>query len=94
MAIVEVNLPGRAYSIHIGAGTIARLGSSLRDRSAARLATIITDSNVGPLYAQGLADSLGAAGFDVATLTVPAGESSKSLRHADEPDDEYIYWPN
>ena len=83
MAIVEVNLPGRAYSIHIGAGTIARLGSSLRDRSAARLATIITDSNVGPLYAQGLADSLRAAGFDVATLTVPAGESSKSLRHAE-----------
>lgn len=83
MAIVEVNLPGRAYSINIGAGMIARLGSALRDRSAARLATIITDSNVGPLYGQGLADSLVAAGFEVATLTVPAGEPSKSLQQAE-----------
>ena len=83
MTIVEVNLPGRAYSIHIGAGTIARLGPALRDRSAARLATIISDANVGPLYGQALADSLDAAGFDVATLTVPAGESSKSLQQAE-----------
>lgn len=83
MATVEVNLPGRAYSINIGTGTIARLGLSLRERCAARLATIITDSNVGPLYAQGLADSLVAAGFEVATLAVPAGESSKSLRQAE-----------
>jgi 3-dehydroquinate synthase len=82
-AIVEVNLPGRAYSINIGAGTIGQLGSSLRSLSAARRAAIITDSNVGPLYGQALADSLAAAGFDLVTLTVPAGELSKSLQQAE-----------
>ncbi len=43
-------------------------------------AAILTDSNVGPLYAAGLARSLRSAGMDVLeTVEVPAGEGSKSL---------------
>lgn len=43
-------------------------------------AVVLTDSNVGPLYAAGLVRSLEGAGVSVAeTVEVPAGEKSKSL---------------
>lgn len=40
---------------------------------------IITDSNVGPLYADKALGSLRESGFQPSLITVPAGESSKSL---------------
>lgn len=42
-------------------------------------AMIVTDSNVGPLYAKRVADSLTKAGFVPALFTFPAGEESKRL---------------
>lgn len=81
-ATVEVNLPGREYAIEIGRGVIGRLGTRLRGLTAASQAMVVTDSNVGPLYSQGLLDSLAAAGFDADVATVPAGDVSKSLRQA------------
>jgi len=82
VTVVDVDLPGRAYAIQIGSGTLAQLGPRLRQRSTARLATVITDANVGPLYAARVEASLGAADFDATTLSVPAGEGSKSLQQA------------
>jgi len=40
---------------------------------------LVTDSNVAPLYAGGVAKSLNAAGFETTTVVVPAGEASKSM---------------
>jgi 3-dehydroquinate synthase len=82
IAIVEVALPGRAYSVEIASGLTDRLGARLRELSQARQALLVTDSNVGPLYAAHVAASLSAAGFAVATHTVPAGDASKSLEEA------------
>lgn len=82
VTVVDVALPGRAYAVEIGSGNLARLGPRLRQCSAARLATVITDTTVGPLYAAKVEDSLRAADFGAATLTVPAGEASKSLQQA------------
>ncbi|MCA1728758.1 MAG: 3-dehydroquinate synthase, partial [Actinobacteria bacterium] len=43
-------------------------------------AVLLTDSVVGPLYASSVAGALKRAGWDLLdTVTVPAGESSKSL---------------
>jgi 3-dehydroquinate synthase len=41
---------------------------------------LITDRNVGRLHAKAAEASLQAAGFDVVTITVPAGETAKSLK--------------
>jgi 3-dehydroquinate synthase len=40
---------------------------------------VVTDSNVGPLYAETVIQSLRAVGKEPHLITVPAGESSKSL---------------
>jgi 3-dehydroquinate synthase len=43
-------------------------------------AVLLTDSNVGPLHAPSVTDALRRAGWDLLdTVTVPAGEGSKSL---------------
>ncbi|MFH1417182.1 MAG: 3-dehydroquinate synthase [Planctomycetota bacterium] len=81
-ASVVVGLPGRAYPINIGSGLLAGAGACLRGRSSAQRVTVVTDSNVGPLYAEKLSTSLEQAGFQCHVLTVPAGDASKSAAQA------------
>ncbi len=78
MSTLRVNLPGREYDIVCQPGALDRAGSLLRPLLRGRLAAIVTDSNVEPLYASRLARSLHLAGFKPAVLEVPAGEPSKS----------------
>lgn len=81
-ATIMVDLPGRAYSIHVDPGLLSRVGELVRGRCAARRITVVTDSNVGPLYVPRLQASLRDAGFDPIVFTVPAGDGSKSLDQA------------
>ena len=85
---IEVNLPDeRAYPVRIGAGILASLGRNVRDMeqfAQTRSVLVITDANVGPLYLGKARASLADAGFNVADITVPAGEESKSLDVAGE----------
>jgi len=83
-ATIKVDLPGRAYSIHVEAGLLSGVGELLRMRLDARSVTVVTDSNVGPLYAERLVASLTGAGFETVVVTVPAGDASKSLSQAAE----------
>ena len=82
LATVEVPIPGRAYRIDIGAGLLSDLGRRLRERCGARRATIVTDDNVGPLYAGKAKGSLQAGGCEANVLTVAAGDTSKSWEQA------------
>lgn len=79
---IEVALPGRAYPIDIGAGALSRLGGRLRERCDAGRATVITDANVGSLYADKVAGALASSGIEHDVLTVPPGDASKSLAQA------------
>lgn len=85
---VSVGIPGEApYDVRIGADVLAELGESLRAVPAlakARQLLVVTDSNVEPLYLAEAQRSLTAAGFAVDSMTVPAGEESKSLAVAGE----------
>lgn len=85
---IIVNLPGEtSYDVRIGSGILETLGQHVRKLSAcasAKQALIITDSNVAPLYLQPAKVSLHEAGFQTFEITVPAGESSKSLAVAGE----------
>lgn len=76
---VRVDLPGRAYSVQIGSGLLASLGTLLQSRSMAERATVVTDTAVGPLYLEKACEGLRRVRIEPRTITVPAGESSKSL---------------
>ena len=83
-ASVRVNLPSREYDITIGAGLLTEVGDIIRRQCDAKRATVVTDTHVGPLYADMLERSLHTAGFDHTRITVPAGDASKSLEQAAE----------
>ena len=77
--ILTVDLPGRAYDIEIQRGMLDRAGERCRALlpRAVRL-YLVTDSNVAPLYGARVERSLAAAGFQVKTSVVPAGEHAKN----------------
>jgi 3-dehydroquinate synthase len=70
----EVSLPG--YVVTIAAGALDRIGEIVRGSAPAHRYAIITDDNVGPLYAPRVAAALRVA--DSATFTMPSGEAHKT----------------
>src|SRR4051812_41045147 len=80
MRVVTVPLPDRAYPIWIGREILARLGPECARQQLGRRCAIITDRHVARLYAKPVLESLAASGFDPFLVSVPAGETSKSLR--------------
>lgn len=77
--LVHVPLGERAYDILIGPGLITRAGGELSARLKGRRAAIITDEHVGSRYLASLMDSLQTDGIEAVSLTLPAGEKTKSL---------------
>jgi 3-dehydroquinate synthase len=76
---VPVRLDARSYDIVIGPGLIARAASHIAPYIRAPRVIIITDAHVGPLYAKPLAADCAARGMRCDTLTLPAGEATKSF---------------
>ncbi|MFA4945424.1 MAG: 3-dehydroquinate synthase [Lentisphaeria bacterium] len=82
MRTVHVNLPGRAYAIHIGTGpdTAAAARAGLAALVRGRRCCVLTDSQVAPLHARPLKALLEGAGATLTDpLVIPAGEASKTL---------------
>jgi 3-dehydroquinate synthase len=77
---LKANPEARSYTIHIGNGLLAKLGDHCRRLKLGERCVIITDHNVGPKYADPVVRALKMAGFVPSTITVPAGESAKSLK--------------
>lgn len=91
MKTLTVSLPGRDYEIRIAPGLLDRAGADCKAvlPGASRIG-IVTDSNVGPLYAARLVASLEDAGFRTVVVTVPAGERSKSMAMLEHVYDELL----
>ena len=66
------------YDVLIEKGILSRTGSLCASVVAPCRAVILTDSNVAPLYLEGVRASLEAAGFSALEFVIPAGEASKS----------------
>lgn len=80
METIHVALGAHAYNIEIAAGLLPKVGPKVAALlPKARHAAIVTDTNVGPLYAATLEQSLLAAGLAVTTVTIEAGEQSKNM---------------
>lgn len=80
--IVSVPLPHSPYHVHVGSGLLDRVGALASGVVSPGRCAVISDSQVAPLYAERVSQSLRAGGFDVVTLVVEAGERSKSLGEA------------
>ena len=66
------------YNVCIGNGLLPQLGQYAASVKKPCKVTIISDSNVWPIYGQAATDSLVASGFDVEHYIFPAGEASKN----------------
>lgn len=80
MRIVNVNA-SKNYNVYIEEGLIDRCSEIVKDLVKGRRCVVISDSNVAPLYAQRVMDSLNKAGFEVALFEIKAGESSKNTEN-------------
>lgn len=70
---------GAGYAVEIGSGLLPAVGERLRALCPrAKRATVVTDTNVAPLYLETLSESLAAQGFSTLSFTMPAGEASKN----------------
>ncbi len=68
------------YQVHIGTFLLEQVGPIVREAvPRAERALIITDSNVGPLYAAPVLESLQATGLAASVATFEAGEAHKRL---------------
>ncbi len=79
MRIVEVPLGQRSYQIKIGSDLLAGLGRECFRLGLTGRCAIISDRNVAPRYAQKVKASLASARIEPLLITVPAGETAKSL---------------
>lgn len=75
---IIVNAKSKTYNIEIIDHGLKKLREKVQTVWSPRKVAVITDENVGPLYANQVQQQLNAGGFVVEVLTIPAGESSKS----------------
>ena len=79
-SIVHVRVTQSEYPIWIGAGALSGFPDFLKAQTDwSRSIALIVDENVFPLYGASVELILQEAGFKVLTITVPAGEKTKSL---------------
>jgi 3-dehydroquinate synthase len=72
-------LASQSYEVQIGTDLLSQVGEKLKALlPKARIAAVVTDSNVEPLYYRIVAESLLSAGFFVVSFVFPAGEQSKN----------------
>ena len=68
--------------IEIGAALLARTGELIHEILVGPHCAIISDSNVAPLFGDHVKQRLTSSGFQPVLITVPAGETSKTLEQA------------
>ena len=82
---IRVDLsPPNNYEIIVGQNILDNCGKKIAEQLNRQHSVIISDSNVAPLYAKRVQQSLISDGIKSDIIIVPAGEASKSLSHVEE----------
>lgn len=81
--IVNVDLGSRSYRIVVASGALATVGPRLRELPVGTRAALVSDATVARIHAKTVVASLESAGFAVATIEVPEGETAKTLAVAE-----------
>ena len=79
---VTISLGRQPYRVLVAEGLLKQLGARMDQRLSRRTCAIVTDSNVGPLFADRAKQSLISASLKPILITIPAGEKSKTLKQA------------
>jgi len=74
---VRVELGARSYNILIGAGLLDNVAELILEHVGDGKCAVVTDSNVGAIYLDRVAEQLKAQDRYAGAITVPAGERSK-----------------
>lgn len=81
---LHVALDERSYDIIAAPGVLSNAGDYFLPLLKTKRVIIVTDSNVGPLYLDLLGQSLADSGIVYDTVTLPAGEATKSMAHFEQ----------
>ena len=79
LAQFHISGMGTPYDALVVPGGLDSLGALLRERGFDGPVAIVTESNVGPIYAERAAASLRMAGYAASIVTFPAGEAHKTM---------------
>jgi 3-dehydroquinate synthase len=71
---------GAGYDVQVIPGGLARLGQALAAQELRGPVALVSDSNVGPLYALQALESLEKAGYKAHEIVIPAGEAHKHVQ--------------
>lgn len=79
---IKVDVPGAAYEVVIGRGCIREVGARLAEAHRPCKVALISDETVAERYGTAVDSALARSGFSVTSMSVPAGEQSKSWEMA------------
>jgi len=79
---VETHGAAPSYPALVGSGLIASTGEEVAKRLRSSRCAVISDTNIAPLLADRVKQSLTSSGFQPTFITIPAGEKSKTLGQA------------
>jgi len=80
IAVRALRAGSQRYHAIVGSDLLETVGSRILKKLRGRHVGIISDRNVGPLFASQVTRSLELAGFKPMLITIPAGEKSKTLK--------------
>ena len=75
---VPVNLGARSYEVRIGEGLLAQIAAQIHPLLRRKRVAIVTDDNVAAKHLPTVLAALEQAGIAAASLSLPAGESTKA----------------
>ncbi len=81
-AVLEIRGAGSRYPALVGSALVEQVAKRVHKYLTCKSCAIISDSNVAPLFADRIKQSLVSAGFEPTLITIPAGEKSKTLEQA------------
>ena len=81
---VPVRLAERSYDISIGQNLIANAGSLIAPMLKRPYVVIVTDENVAKAHLENLKNSLANSGIETKSISLPAGETTKSYKYLAE----------
>ena len=84
MRKVRVDLGINSYDILIGSNISDEMTNYIKTANFSKKAMLVTDTNVEKIYADKMLGSISNAGIEVKIVTIPAGETSKTLNEAEK----------
>ena len=82
MLAVKIRGPGYHYRTLVGSNLIEEVGNRVSKHVSGKTCLVVTDTNVGPLFAGRIKRNLTSCGLKPTLIMIPAGEKSKTFKQA------------